>query len=125
MVCRGSDLMVTLHYGDNGSHEFWQGKTLIIFRNKPEKIWQSQKIDKGAFTVIDDKKATIAGKKNNPMLLSVTLAAKSAGELAKKIVIQEDIEIEFDYTKVYKGKPPMKLKEERPSDEAIKDSKKR
>jgi hypothetical protein len=117
--------MVTLHYGDNGQHEFWEGKSLIIFRNKPEKIWQSQKKDHGSFTVIDDIKATIAGKKNHPNLVSVTLAAPSSGQLAKKIVIQEGIEIEFDYTKVFKGKPPMRLQTQRPPNDTIKDSKKR
>lgn len=121
----GYGLMVTLHYGDNGKHEFWEGKTLFIFRNKNEKTWQSQKKENGSYTVIEDNKATIQGKKNNPTLVCVVLTARSSGQLAKKIVIQEGTEIEFDYTKVYKGKPPMRLKEERTPEKAFKESKKR
>jgi len=115
----------TLFYGDNGCHEFWEGENLFIFRNHTEKVWQAQFKKHGGHKVIEDHKATIRGKKENPMLICVSLTAKTSGQLAKKIVIQEKIDIEFDYTKVYKGKSPMKLVTERPSEKALKESKRR
>ncbi len=117
--------MVTLHYGVSDVHEFWECRTLLIFRNLPEKSWQSMKKNNGEYTVIDDLKQFAKRSKSEFSLSSITLGALSSGELAKKIVIQEEIEIKFDYTKIYKGKSPMTLKKGTPPDHAIRSSKKR
>lgn len=114
-----------LYYGKSDVHEFWEGDTLLIFRNLPEKSWQSMKKNNGEFEVIDDHKEFAKRSKLEPTLLSITLGALSSGQLAKQIVIQEGIEIEFNYTKTYQGKIPMKLKKGTPPEHALKSSKKR
>ncbi len=116
--------MVVLHYGLSDVHEFWEGKTLLIFRNLPEKYWQSMKKNQGQFTVIDDNSKEAQRRIKKDLLLSITLGAFSSGELAKKIEAQEGIEIRFNHTKVYKGKPPMRLVKEMPPIHALRSSKK-
>ncbi len=117
--------MVTLYYGKSDVHEFWEGDTLIIFRNLPQKSWQSMKKNNGEYQVIDDHIEFAKRSKSEPTLVSITLGALSSGQLAKQIVIREGIEIEFNYTKTYQGKMPMKLKKGTPPEHALKSSKKR
>ena len=117
--------MVTLYYGLSNVHEFWECRSLLIFRNLPEKSWQSMKKNNGQFTVIDDNSKEAQRRIKKDLLLSITLGALSSGELAKKITTQEGIEIKFNYTKIYHGKSPMKLKNGTPPDQAIRSSKKR
>ncbi len=112
-----------LVYGKSECHEFWEGQKLLIFRNLPETAWQSQIKENGSYKVIDDHEAFKKRKKQEPTLLSVTLSANSAGELAKKIENQEGVKIKFDFTQVYKGKIPMKRKKQSPPLEAIKGAK--
>lgn len=113
--------MVILFYGDNGIHEFWEGETLLILRNHPEQYWTAMKKEAKGHKVIGDDKKNAKSKAGTWYCLS----AKSSGELAKMIEIQEGITIEFEYAKRYQGKERMKLVEKKPIKKAITESKKR
>lgn len=110
--------MVILFYGDNGIHEFWEGETLLILRNHPEEYWTAMKKEAGGHKVIGDDKKNAKSKAGTWYCLS----AKSSGQLAKMIVIQEGITIEFDKEKSYQGKKVMKLAKKKPSKKVLKEA---
>ena len=116
--------MKTLYYGDNGIHEFWEedkknGDRLLIFRNHKEKQWLAHIMNPRGDDVIGDDKQN----KKNPKGTWTCLSAKTSGQLAKKITIQENMKIEFNYTKIYKGKKRMKLVAAITPQKALKESK--
>ena len=89
--------MNILKYGDNGVHDYFGNKHLLILRNHGEIHWSAMKVDQG-FSVIGDNKANEINRNKADYGTSATftcLSATTALELAKKIEKQESMIIKL------------------------------
>ena len=95
---QGKELMNILKYGDNGVHDYFGNKHLLILRNHGEIHWSAMKIDQGSFSLIGDNKANEINRNKADYSQYATftcLGANTALELAKKIEKQEDMIIKL------------------------------
>jgi hypothetical protein len=86
-----------LHYGDNGSQEFWatlkgEGRQLDLCRNHKEVGWFA--IYDGC--VVEDADELRRRQRTNPALVGVVLTRRSAAALAKIVQRRLDIQLAFD-----------------------------
>ena len=125
-----------LVYGDNKFHEFWENPVpksdrLIIMKihknyNKP-KLWNNQwtvhREGRKQSMVFGDDKLNA----KNPKGTFSLLCGKTPAILARKLMAQEEIKIEFDFEHTYQDNPKDKeenmiVTSQKPSSKVIKDA---
>jgi len=97
-----------LYPGDNGVHQFWEDikSKFVIFKNHGESRWLAFH----EHLTIEDPKATRIAQKKRASVISVSLSARSAQEMAKKIEKRFDVKLNLDKTKHWIPNPNPKAK---------------
>ncbi len=121
-----------LVYGDNKFHEFWENpvpksdKLIILKVHQKEKVWTQwtamRDIKNGSSVIGDDKLNA-----KNPSGTFSLLCGKTPAILARKLLAQEKIKIEFDFERTFQDNPKGKEKSmivtsQKPSSKVIKEA---
>ena len=104
--------MIRLYHGESRLHEFYESadSKVLIFRNKPEKMWTCN-VNGNVMTDKERQKA-LTGKEEyeyGKFQTHATIGALSPNHVADKLREQYGLDLWFDKTAEFRGKYPMKL----------------